>query len=105
MKRSTPNYMVYGETGVTPISIDIEEKKGNFWTRISSNNNNNNTNNTNNNNNKLSCLIYHKIYNPCQNLNDNTLKAKYPWYFVLKSSLNVDSLKFGEHTTTQTPNG
>jgi len=34
--------MVYGETGVTPISIDIEETIVNFWTRISINNNNNN---------------------------------------------------------------
>ena len=42
MKRSTSNYMVYGETGVTPISIDIEETIVNFWTRISINNNNNN---------------------------------------------------------------
>jgi len=41
MKRSTPNYMVYDETGVTSISIDIEETIVNFWTIISINNNNN----------------------------------------------------------------
>ena len=26
LKRSTPNYFVYGETGCMPLSVDIEEK-------------------------------------------------------------------------------
>ena len=34
LKSSTPTCMVYGETGVKPISIDIETRMISFWSKI-----------------------------------------------------------------------
>ena len=34
LKASTPSFMVYGETGVTPLAIDIKTRIISFWTKI-----------------------------------------------------------------------
>ena len=34
MKKSTPTFMIYGELGVTPISIDIKNRVISFWSRL-----------------------------------------------------------------------
>jgi len=31
MKKSTPNYMVYGETGFLPLKIDLENRIVAYW--------------------------------------------------------------------------
>ena len=35
LKTSTPSFMNYGETGVTPLYIDIKSRIISFWTRVS----------------------------------------------------------------------
>ena len=35
VKASTPTYMIYGETGCTPPSINIRERAMNFWLKTS----------------------------------------------------------------------
>ena len=34
LKRSTPSFMIYGELGVFPISIDIQSRMVSFWTKV-----------------------------------------------------------------------
>ena len=34
LKRSTPTYMIYGELGVKPISIDIKTRMISFWSKL-----------------------------------------------------------------------
>lgn len=34
LKKSTPSFMIYGELGVTPISVDIKAKTISFWSKI-----------------------------------------------------------------------
>jgi hypothetical protein len=34
MKNSTPNVMVYGETGIMPISIDIQTRVISYWSKL-----------------------------------------------------------------------
>jgi hypothetical protein len=34
LKRSTPSYMVYGELGITPISLDINSRILSFWSNL-----------------------------------------------------------------------
>ena len=36
LRKSTPSYMVYGETGCMPLKVDIRERAACFWLRISS---------------------------------------------------------------------
>ena len=38
IKQSTPNFMVYGETGTYPISIDIHCRMISFWAKVISSN-------------------------------------------------------------------
>lgn len=47
MKCSTPNCIVYGETGVKPLSIDIETRIISYWCKL-----------VNPNDAKLSCIMY-----------------------------------------------
>ena len=51
VRSSTPNYMVYGETGRFPLSISIKLKMLGFWTRLLQSANN-----------KLSGILYQMIY-------------------------------------------
>ena len=48
LKKSTPSYMVYGETGIFPLKIEIEARTISYWTRI-----------IDFNTNRLSNMIYH----------------------------------------------
>ena len=34
LKRTTPNYIVYGETGVLPLKIDINYRIISYWTKL-----------------------------------------------------------------------
>jgi len=34
MKKSTPSYMIYGELGLTPLSVDIKSRIVTYWARI-----------------------------------------------------------------------
>ena len=33
-KESTPSYMIYGETGTTPIAVNIKKRVVAYWSRI-----------------------------------------------------------------------
>ena len=48
LKKSTPSYMVYGETGIFPLKIEIEARIISYWTKI-----------IDFNTNRLSNMIYH----------------------------------------------
>ena len=37
LRKSTPNYMVYGELGLFPLSINIKMRMVGFWNRLVSN--------------------------------------------------------------------
>ena len=52
LRRSTPSYMVYGETGVYPIDVTIKNRIINFWMKLVSNENGS----------KLSSLVYKCLY-------------------------------------------
>lgn len=34
LKQSTPNIMIYGELGITPLNLSIENRILNFWARV-----------------------------------------------------------------------
>ena len=63
MKKSTPTFMIYGELGVTPISIDIKTGVISFWSRLLTGTEN-----------KLSSSIYTVIY---QRHKNNQIKSEY----------------------------
>ena len=52
LKRSTPSYMIYGELGIMPLSIDIQTRTISFWSKLTD------TDDLN----KLSSLLYKIIY-------------------------------------------
>ena len=39
LKKSTPTYMIYGEVGITPISVEIKNKTISYWTKLVNNSN------------------------------------------------------------------
>ena len=51
LKKSTPSYMIYGELGIMPITVDIQARTLDFWCKLIENNNL-----------KLSALVYKTIY-------------------------------------------
>ena len=51
LKKSTPSYMVYGETGVTPLKVDIQARIVAYWTNLLEFNTG-----------RLSSMIYNIIY-------------------------------------------
>ena len=70
-KASTPSFMIYGETGVTPLVIDIKSRIISFWTKVSD---------IRNNQSKLSTrfyLILRSLYedNKCNSLWMKNVKA------------------------------
>ena len=72
LKKSTPSFMVYGETGIFPLSLDIQARIVSFWTKL--------LQNADNNSKKLSSYIYDIIYN----LNEQG-KCKSKWLENVKS--------------------
>lgn len=79
MKNSTPNNMVYGETGCYPLQIDIEERIISFWSRIYTFENAQTS--------KLSVVMYQHLYKLSCNLNANILKRRFPWLHAVKTIL------------------
>ena len=71
LKKSTPSYMVYGETGTFPLKIDIEARIISYWTNL-----------IDFNTNRLSNMVYH-ILNTLYEL--RTCKSK--WLDNIKSLL------------------
>ena len=70
IRQSTPNYMVYGETGTLPLAVKIKIRMINFWKRIV-------TGKTE----KISFQIYRAMLNDhIRNKNDN-----YKWLNAIKS--------------------
>lgn len=57
LKKSTPSYMIYGELGIFPITIDIQLRNLSFWCKLIENLHNENLGQQ-----KLSSLIYAMIY-------------------------------------------
>jgi hypothetical protein len=53
LKKSTPNFMVYGELGVYPLSVSVKVRMVNFWSKL-----------VNGKESKLSNSLYRYIY--CQ---------------------------------------
>lgn len=85
LKRSTPNYFVYGETGCMPLSIDIEEKIISFWSRLCVTEGGDTPN-------KLSSAVYKNILRSTETIPDEILQVKYPWlhnvrYILIKCGL------------------
>ena len=63
LKKSTPNYMIYGELGILPMSVFIKSRTVNFWIRT-----------LDGKENKLSCILYKSLYHKYENNNVNS-----PW--------------------------
>ena len=81
MKMSTPNCMVYGESGCMPVSIDIEHKMVSYWLRLLPDN----VRELNINNNKLSTTVYEILFHKLSNLDPEMVKKQYPWFAAIKS--------------------
>lgn len=80
LKRSTANYFVHGETGCMPTCVDIEERILSFWARLLIDENGETPS-------KLSYYIYRNILKSIENMQDEDLKKKYPWFYNVKSIL------------------
>ena len=39
LKKSTPSFMLYGELGFTPITVDIQARMVSFWSKLLDNEN------------------------------------------------------------------
>lgn len=63
LKKSTPTYMIYGELGIKPISLDIKARVISFWSKLVTNQDN-----------KLSSIIYTVIHRMHKG---NTIKSNY----------------------------
>ena len=40
LKRSTPYFMIYGELGITPITVDIKARLASYWSKLVENKSN-----------------------------------------------------------------
>ena len=74
LKASTPTAMVYGETGIMPLKIDIQSRLIAFWTKITD---------TTVNQTKLSTNIYLILKTLC-----NEKKCKSPWLENVKNIIH-----------------
>lgn len=80
MKRSTPNYIVYGESGCMPLTIDVQEKIISFWSRLI-------TRNPDGRSEKLSAIIYRSMFFLANGLNTDEFKKKFPWLNQVRTIL------------------
>lgn len=78
LKRSTPNYVVYVETGCMPLSLDIEARVIAFWSKLCTNDGIVH---------KLPTLVYKQTLLSTIGLDDDTFKKKYPWMYNVKTIL------------------
>jgi len=71
-KKSTPNFMIYGELGAYPMSVYIKLRMVNYWSKL-----------INGKDSKLSLILYKYIY-------INTLHGQYQssWFDNVKSILD-----------------
>ena len=72
-KKSTPSFMVYGETGTFPLKIDIESRIISYWTNL-----------IDFNTNRLSNMIYHIL-----NTLNEMKSCKSKWLENIKSLLTT----------------
>ena len=63
LKRSTPSFMIYGELGITPITVDIKARLASYWSKL-----------VENQSNKLTSVMYTIIYHMHKN---NHYRSKY----------------------------
>ena len=75
LKKATPSYMIYGELGVTPLHVDINNKTISFWSRIIENTEND-----------QSTKLASKIYLITYDLHSKRL-LRSPWFDNLKTIL------------------
>ena len=61
LKKNTPNYMIYGELGILPMSIFIKSRIVNFWIGT-----------INGKENKLTHILYKSLYRNYENNNVNS---------------------------------
>ena len=85
LRSSTPNYMVYGETGREPMEIKIKIQMLSFWSKLLMNSEN-----------KLSGILYQLLYNLHE-----TGREKFKWIECIKTTLN--DIGFSYIWTSQTP--
>ena len=76
VRKSTPSCIIYGETGVTPIKIDIHTRMISYWSKIVSQDQN-----------KLSYNVYQVMLSLFNNSRPDTVKKKFGWLECIKSIL------------------
>ena len=76
LKKSTPNFMVYGELGVYPLSVSVKVRMVNFWSKL-----------VNGKESKLSNTLYRYIY--CQNMRNGFQST---WLNFVKNVLDNSGL-------------
>ena len=76
VRKSTPSCIIYGETGVTPIKIDIHTRMISYWSKIVSQDQN-----------KLSYNIYQVMLSVFNNTSPDIVKKKFGWLECIKSIL------------------
>lgn len=76
LKSSTPTAVVYGETGVMPLSIDIHTRIISFWANL-----------VQPHFLKLSSRIYYALYFQAENSLSRNLQKHYPWISCVKDIL------------------
>ena len=78
VRTSTPNYMIYGETGLKPLVHTIDKRMILFWKKIITGNSE-----------KLSSKFYHLL------LNDHVQGiAEYTWITKIKNILNENGFSY-----------
>ena len=75
LKSSTPNCMLYGELGVTPISLQINSRVLLYWSKL--------LNCQHDYPCKINVILYKMLYTLCQN--DN---VSFPWHKYVQNSLD-----------------
>ena len=79
LKRSTPNYMVYGELGTYPLSTLIKQRIVNFWAKLVNANNSD----------KISAILYRFSY---QKFDSGEFRSK--WLLNVKDILDKNGLSY-----------
>ena len=77
IKRSTPNYIVYGEVGVPPLKIDITARIISYWGKL----------NSVEDVHTLSTLLYYAVKSHYTNTQINSRSVYFKWIHNIKSTL------------------
>ena len=86
LKQSTPNIMIYGELGIIPLNLSIENRILNFWARV-----------VNGKPDKISVILYKLAYE----LHKKNIYQS-PWITYVKSSF--DRIGLSDNWLSQTVN-